>query len=158
MNIKIDKRSQRTREALKKTLAQMMIKQNINDITIKNLVVLANINRSTFYLHYTDIFDLLQEMENDIISQIQKVLDSYPSLSRAQSYSFVTDLISVFEANRDSLKALMGYHGDAFFIQRIILVITYGIMAFPLLEVIYKNIIIEDKKKDNMMSIKIRNI
>lgn len=71
MNIKIDKRSQRTREALKKTLAQMMIKQNINDITIKNLVVLANINRSTFYLHYTDIFDLLQEMENDIISQIQ---------------------------------------------------------------------------------------
>lgn len=78
MNIKIDKRSQRTREALKKTLAQMMIKQNINDITIKNLVVLANINRSTFYLHYTDIFDLLQEMENDIISQIQKVLDSYP--------------------------------------------------------------------------------
>ena len=81
MNIKIDKRSQRTREALKKTLAQMMIKQNINDITIKNLVVLANINRSTFYLHYTDIFDLLQEMENDIISQIQKVLDSYPSLS-----------------------------------------------------------------------------
>lgn len=61
MNIKIDKRSQRTREALKKTLAQMMIKQNINDITIKNLVVLANINRSTFYLHYTDIFDLLQE-------------------------------------------------------------------------------------------------
>lgn len=76
MNIKIDKRSQRTREALKKTLAQMMIKQNINDITIKNLVVLANINRSTFYLHYTDIFDLLQEMENDIISQIQKVLDS----------------------------------------------------------------------------------
>ena len=105
MNIKIDKRSQRTREALKKTLAQMMIKQNINDITIKNLVVLANINRSTFYLHYTDIFDLLQEMENDIISQIQKVLDSYPSLSRAQT-------------NRDSLKALMGYHGDAFFIQR----------------------------------------
>ena len=76
----IDKRSQRTREALKKTLAQMMIKQNINDITIKNLVVLANINRSTFYLHYTDIFDLLQEMENDIISQIQKVLDYYPSL------------------------------------------------------------------------------
>ena len=62
MNIKIDKRSQRTREALKKTLAQMMIKQNINDITIKNLVVLANINRSTFYLHYTDIFDLLQEI------------------------------------------------------------------------------------------------
>ena len=59
MNSKIDKRSQRTREALKKTLAQMMIKQNINDITIKNLVVLANINRSTFYLHYTDIFDLL---------------------------------------------------------------------------------------------------
>ena len=59
MNIKIDKRSQRTREALKKTLAHMMIKQNINDITIKNLVVLANINRSTFYLHYTDIFDLL---------------------------------------------------------------------------------------------------
>ena len=76
MNIKIDKRSQRTREALKKTLAQMMIKQNINDITIKNLVVLANINRSTFYLHYTDIFDLLQEMENDIISQIQKALDN----------------------------------------------------------------------------------
>lgn len=31
-------------------------------------------------------------------------------------------------------------------------------MAFPLLEVIYKNIIIEDKKKENMMSIKIRNI
>lgn len=75
MNIKIDKRSQRTREALKKTLAQMMIKQNINDITIKNLVVLANINRSTFYLHYTDIFDLLQEMENVIESKVRKQIN-----------------------------------------------------------------------------------
>lgn len=118
MNNKIDKRSLRTKSTLKKNLAKMMLTQNINDITIKELVILAGINRSTFYLHYTDIFDLLQEMENDILSQIKVVLDSYPTLTREGSYSFVTDLISVFESNRESLKALMGYHGDAFFIQK----------------------------------------
>ncbi|MCG4735149.1 TetR/AcrR family transcriptional regulator, partial [Casaltella massiliensis] len=34
----------------------------------------ANINRATFYLHYMDKYDLLEQSQNDILNEIKEVL------------------------------------------------------------------------------------
>ena len=47
-----------------------MKKKNIGQITVKELVDDVDINRSTFYLHYSDIPSLLKEIEDDIFRLI----------------------------------------------------------------------------------------
>ena len=44
----------------------------MNQITVKELVEEVDINRSTFYLHFKDIQDLLREIEENMEAQIKR--------------------------------------------------------------------------------------
>ena len=63
MEKKVDRRVIKTRRQLKKGLAALMKEKSVNQITVKELVEEVDINRSTFYLHFKDIQDLLREIE-----------------------------------------------------------------------------------------------
>ena len=60
---KMDRRVRKTRAQLRAGLARLMQQKNIKEITVKELVDEIDINRSTFYLHYTDIYQMLQSIE-----------------------------------------------------------------------------------------------
>ena len=55
MSNKVDRRVRKTRAQLRAGLARLLQKKSIKEITVKELVEEVDINRSTFYLHYTDI-------------------------------------------------------------------------------------------------------
>ena len=61
---KVDRRVRKTKAQLRAGLARLMQKKSIKEITVKELVDEVDINRSTFYLHYSDIPTLLREIEN----------------------------------------------------------------------------------------------
>lgn len=65
MEKKVDRRVIKTRRQLKKGLAALMKEKSVNQITVKELVEEVDINRSTFYLHFKDIQDLLREIEEN---------------------------------------------------------------------------------------------
>lgn len=47
-------------------------KGDLDKITVTELVRRANINRSTFYLHYSDIYDIAAEMEQSLMSDVMQ--------------------------------------------------------------------------------------
>ena len=51
----MDRRVRKTKSQLRAGLAQLMREKSIREITVKELVDKVDINRSTFYLHYSDI-------------------------------------------------------------------------------------------------------
>ena len=51
--------------------------KNFNDITVKDITDKADLNRGTFYLHYSDTYDLLEKVENEILGNIQLMIDEY---------------------------------------------------------------------------------
>ena len=55
MQKKVDRRVRKTKSQLRKGLARLMQEKSIGEITVKELVEEVDINRSTFYLHYSDI-------------------------------------------------------------------------------------------------------
>ena len=63
-----DKRVIRTKALLIRSLSALMKQKNIKDITVKELCEYADINRGTFYLHYKDIYDML-----DLILRLMKI-------------------------------------------------------------------------------------
>lgn len=57
-----DRRIRKTKTALKNGLIELMLEKNINDISVRELTEKVDLNRGTFYLHYKDIFDLLEKI------------------------------------------------------------------------------------------------
>src|SRR5699024_6555451 len=76
-NEKIDRRVQMSKTFLKQALISLLKEKRISRISVKELCELADVNRSTFYAHYTDIYSLLNEMENDIMTELTRALQSY---------------------------------------------------------------------------------
>ena len=52
-----------TKKKLREGLLRLMEDKPINEIPVKELTELVDVNRGTFYFHYTDIYDLLRRME-----------------------------------------------------------------------------------------------
>ncbi len=69
-----DRRSRRTLAALQSSLVELLLQKPLRDITITELTETADISRTTFYLHYTDINDLFHQMEDDIYRQFEKII------------------------------------------------------------------------------------
>ena len=62
---KMDRRVRKTRALLLQGLVKMLETHDIQDISVKELTELVDINRGTFYLHYDDIYDMLHKIEDE---------------------------------------------------------------------------------------------
>ena len=77
---KTDLRILRTRKAIRDTFCEMIAEMDYEEITIKELSQRAMINRNTFYLHYDSIATLMQDLQNEIISNFIEKPVSYDSM------------------------------------------------------------------------------
>ena len=118
MEQKKDRRIRKTRAQLQNGLAKLMKTKSINEITVKELVDEVDINRSTFYLHYTDIYNLLEDIENRLMDEILRVIDRHKNVTDGGLLSIFTDIFTIIDANRDICSALIGEKGDMAFVQR----------------------------------------
>ncbi len=69
MAAKENRRSQMTRLLLRTAFIELMQEKSPGKITIRELCERADLNRSTFYLHYTDPADLLLDIEQDVLAK-----------------------------------------------------------------------------------------
>ena len=70
----IDRRTRKTKRAIRNALAELLSQKNINDITIRDIADLADINRKTFYNYYSGIHQVVDEIENEIVLAFESVL------------------------------------------------------------------------------------
>lgn len=120
MNTKTDRRIRKTKTQLRTGLAQLMQEKSINEITVKELVEQVDINRSTFYLHYTDIYSMLHTLEDELMSDILNAVEEYPVTPFSEkSYPFLKAIFSILEENKELCCALLGPNGDIAFLEKI---------------------------------------
>ena len=87
---KEDLRVRKTKEAIHNTFKAMICEMDYEQITIKELAERAQINRKTFYLHYTSLDELLEELQEEIAENFIRLKVSYGSMKD------VRDLIRLF--------------------------------------------------------------
>lgn len=66
----VDRRINKSKNALKKALLQLMKEKDFKSITITEIVNLADLNRGTFYKHYSYKEDLLDDVIHDVIADL----------------------------------------------------------------------------------------
>lgn len=64
-----DLRTRRTRAGIQSAFLALRAKKPLEKITVKELAELAHINKATFYLHYRDIYDLSDQVEDEILAE-----------------------------------------------------------------------------------------
>ena len=69
-----DKRVIRTKKAIKAALFRIMEEKDISSISISELTQEANVNRRTFYTHYRNITDILDEIEGNLVQSLGKLV------------------------------------------------------------------------------------
>lgn len=75
MNTKNNRQYQGSAARMEQTMLEVMNTTPLEKITVRLICEKAGVNRSTFYAHYTDIYDMIEQMETNL----QKALmDDYP--------------------------------------------------------------------------------
>lgn len=72
-----DRRARRTRKLLKESLLELMKEKSFSSISIRDVTDRADMNRTTFYLHYTDTAQLLQSVVEDLLEDAQELIDTH---------------------------------------------------------------------------------
>lgn len=106
-----------TKQNLKDAFWSLYCEQRIEKITIKEITNKAGYNRGTFYEYFTDVYAVLEDIENSLIPK----LDELPPVS-IPSRSVGMPLDSFFELykqNNQYYSVLLGDKGDPAFASKL---------------------------------------
>ena len=73
---KVDKRIRRTKKILTEALIEILKEKNVMDVTVSELAKKADVTRTTFYQYYRDPVDMLEQLQDEIAEDIQKVVEA----------------------------------------------------------------------------------
>ena len=124
-DIKQSRKTRYTQTALKDSLIELMKKKSISKITIRELCEVADLNRTTFYAHYKDQYELLQSIEGETLSWIKETIAGFSG--KKDKKDFINNIKNVFEyifENKNHIRELMSEQGDIDF-QRDLLSVVY---------------------------------
>ncbi|MCI5874314.1 MAG: TetR-like C-terminal domain-containing protein [Clostridiales bacterium] len=117
---KTDRRVRRTKALLSEALFSLLESKNYQDISVKELCEAADVNRGTFYLHYKDIYDMVEQIEQDILSQFEELISKHAPVSlNANPNPLIYDIFQFAMDNRTLYTSLLGPNGDISFLLKI---------------------------------------
>lgn len=127
---KTDRRIKYTKMVIKDSFIKFLRQKPISKITVKEICDDADINRATFYAHYLDPYDLLQQIENEIIDDINQYLNVYDfQKSESVMLEVIEKILEYIGDNAELFDLLLNLNGDIKFQQEIINII--GSQHFP---------------------------
>lgn len=102
-----------TQMVLKNSLIELMKEKPISKITIKELCEKADINRTTFYAHYTDQNHLLHEIQADVLLSVNKVVGSiHSSMDKSSIVQIIQGFLQYIADDNNHIQILLSERGD----------------------------------------------
>lgn len=114
MVTKENRRVMLTKRMLKDALVELLRKKDIYHISVRELCECADINRTTFYKYYGSQFDLLTDMESDIIAFINSTI----SKNQFNIDNIIRTLCDYLESNIDFARLLINNNIDPQFAEK----------------------------------------
>lgn len=115
---KQDLRKIKTRRAIDEAFTRLIAEKGFGAMTIKDIAEEAVINRGTFYMHYTDKYDLLASYENALLEGLYEILsrtidEEDQILSIGMPRKIATETFNYIDDNADKIIALFNSEGGS---------------------------------------------
>lgn len=111
--MKMDRKTRYTRMVLQDSLIELMKEKPITKITIKELCEKADVNRTTFYAHYADQYDLLRKIEDEVLLWLKDAIATVMSKTdKTGTIQVLEGICHYFVENSRHLQVLMSEQGD----------------------------------------------
>ena len=116
-----DLRVIKTRSNIRKEFLSLLQQYEFRAITVSMIIERCQINRSTFYLHYTDIYDLLEKTEQRLLQQLMDAVNENWTLPETPKnfFAFLEQTFNILSENAQLCSALIGPNGDIAFLRNI---------------------------------------
>ena len=104
--VAMDRRIRRTRQALQGALVTLMAEKGYEAVTVQDVIDRADVGRSTFYAHYSDKADLLQ----DSLEQVRETMRPQPPAKapdRRRPLTFSLPMLQHVSEQQGLLRALL---------------------------------------------------
>ncbi len=99
----IDKRILKTKAGIKNAYMQLAVEKEPNKITITDISEKADINRSTFYLHYKDVKSVAADIEYELSAKISADLEAFDITDICRLFTNLTAALEETELLRQYL-------------------------------------------------------
>ncbi len=109
--------SEQTKRALKNSFLELYGKNGMSGVTVGAITKKAGYNRCTFYNYYTDVPEMLAEIENSILSEISERL-SAQEFHITNINDATQQFLSFFEAYGSTIYVLLSKSADSGFRSR----------------------------------------
>ena len=107
---KPDRRALKTQKALKNGLAELLTEKELRNITVQEISDRVDIHRVTFYKHYMDIYDLYEQLEKEVFSDLGMLILKF---HEDPSMDFGRELVDYIESNPKIFKMIFSPHSTS---------------------------------------------
>ncbi|WP_294550249.1 TetR-like C-terminal domain-containing protein [uncultured Pseudoflavonifractor sp.] len=115
-----DRRVRRTKQMLRSALLELLREKSVDQITVTELTQKADVNRGTFYGHYKDIYDMVEQMENEMFQEFSDLLHAYPADAlRHGLRPILQDVFAFLQRYGDVAAALLERDRDTRFLEKL---------------------------------------
>lgn len=140
-----DRRVRKTKKAMADALAALLLEKPLKNISVREISDMADINRGTFYLHYRDVYDMVEQLQTEIFDKFNEIVDSHELNKKTDELlPMITELFNLLSENAALAKVLIGKNGDAAFVDKLKNVLSEKFFAY-----IQKNFGIKNANKFN---------
>lgn len=114
MNKKDNRRVIMTKRIIKDVFIEMLEKKSIQKIYVRELCIKADINRSTFYKYYESQYDLLAEIENDLLIEIEEKCKDTDNIKG------LNNILQYISRNKKTYKVIFNANIDSMFPKKLL--------------------------------------
>ena len=123
--MKLNRKTHYTRMVIKDSLINLLKQRPISKITVTELCKNADINRTTFYSHFTDTYDLLRQIEDETLAWVEETINKLVhETDKNEAIRILEGVFKYFDDNGKHFQVLMSEQGDINF-QKQLLTLIY---------------------------------
>ena len=110
----------KTKKAFEGALALLAKEKPLNKITVKEICEEAQLSRNAFYFHYQDIFALVEEIENQMVSEVEGYLAEFREMGFPKNIlATIKSMVGLLAKNRDVSLMLLDSSFSPSFVPRL---------------------------------------
>lgn len=113
----MDRRIKYTKNIIKSTFLSLLEEKDIKKITVSEICKLSDINRATFYRYYLDVYDLLNKIQEDFITELKNASNNDNTYTVS---TFSKELLNVFLENKELVRILFNTNNNLYFLNDVL--------------------------------------